>query len=129
MKLAYTAPGSEHVQTERADLASRVFDNPRFILPWMLFLLLVFIFVSIPIRNILLVFWVFGREGYIHQGIRVLPGKPIRFSDGVRVPQELDILTGFGMFMVTMFGVTAALFFALRLYERLFANPQPPTQR
>jgi hypothetical protein len=118
MKLAYTAPGSAHSQTKRTDLASGVFDNPKFILPWMLFLMLVFIFVSIPIQQFLLVLWVYGREGYFHQGIRVLPGKPIRFSDGVRVPQELDILTGFGMFIVTIFGLTIALFFALRLYDR-----------
>jgi hypothetical protein len=80
--------------------------------------------VSIPIQQFLLVLWVYGKEGYFHQGIRVLPGKPIRFSDGVRVPQELDILTGFGMFMVTTFGLTAALFFSLRSFDRLFGKPQ-----
>jgi hypothetical protein len=124
MKLAYTAPGSEQSQTKRTDLASRVFDNPKFILSWMLFVTLIFIFVSIPIQQFLLVLWVYGKEGYFHQGIRVLPGKPIRFSDGVRVPQELDILTGFGMFMVTTFGLTAALFFSLRSFDRLFGKPQ-----
>jgi len=94
-------------------------DDPKFLFPWMLFLFLLEIFVGIPLQHAILVFWVFGREGYFHQGIRVLPGKPVRFSDGVRVPQELDILTGFGMFIVIVFGLTAALMCALSLYERL----------
>jgi hypothetical protein len=68
--------------------------------------------------------WVYGREGYLNQGIRVLPGKPIRFSDGVLVPQELDILTGFGMFCLTTFGLSLALYHALRLYDRAFGKPQ-----
>jgi hypothetical protein len=94
----------------------------------MLFLLLALITVSFPIQRVLLVFWVYGRDGYFHQGIRVLPRKPLRFSDGVLVPQELDILIGAGMFALTTFGLSFALIFALRLYERFARKQQPSAQ-
>jgi hypothetical protein len=122
MRMTYPRSASEDGQTTKpTDLAGRVFNNPNFVFAWIFSLLLLMIFVSIPIQRVLLVFWVYGREGYFHQGIRVLPGKPIRFSDGVRVPQE-DILTGAGMFAVTTFGLSFALFLVLRVYERLFGN-------
>lgn len=125
MKMAYPASEAQNGRaTKPADLASRVFNHPHFVPAWIFFLLLLLIFVSFPIQRILLVLWVYGREGYSHQGIRVLPGKPVRFSDGILVPQEIDIVTGFGMFAVTVFGLSFALFFALRLYERWFGNRQ-----
>ncbi len=123
MKMAYPESGTRDVPaTKPTDLASQVFNHPHFVPAWIFFLLLLLIFVSFPIQRILLVLWVYGREGYFHQGIRVLPGKPVRFSDGILVPQEIDIVTGFGMFAVTVFGLSFALYFALRLYECWFGN-------
>jgi len=115
-------------QLKPADLASRVFENRTFELAWVIFLFLFVIFVSWPIRNALLVCWVYGTDAYLHHGVRVLPGKPIRFSDGTLAHQFTDMVTGFGVFFVTTIGLSVALFFALRFYERHFRKPQPPTQ-
>ena len=110
-------------QPKPLDLASRTFEDRRFQLAWIIFLSLFFILVSWRIRNFLLVCWVYGKDAYFNRGIRVLPGKPIRFSNGERAPQIPDIVTGFGMFFGTVGGLSAALFFALRLYERHFGGP------
>jgi len=122
MKMAYPESGTPSFTTKPTDLASRVFNHPNFAPAWICFLLLLLVFVSFPIQKILLVLWAYGREGYFHQGIRVLPGKPVRFSNGTLVPQEMDMATGFGMFALTVFGLSFALFFALRLYERFCGN-------
>ncbi len=111
---------------EPTELATRVFENRAFTAAWMIFLFLVQILVW-PIHDVLLVCWVYGRDAYFHRGIRVLPGKPIRFSDGILAPQLPDIVTGFGLFFATTLGLSLALFLALRLYERHFAKT--PTQR
>ena len=103
--------------SENTDIASRVFNNRAFQAGWTVFLFIV-ILASWPIRDVLLVFWVYGTDAYFTQGIRVLPGKPIRFSDGKVAPVLPDMLTGFGMFFFTTFGLTLLLFFALRSYER-----------
>jgi len=130
MKFENIATGPTASQVSKpTDLASRVFEHRAFELGWVIFLLLVLTFVSFPIQRVLLVFWVYGRDAYFHHGMRVMPQKPLRFSDGVRVPQELDILTGVGMFLATTFGLSAALFFGLRLYERKFLRPQSSRQR
>jgi hypothetical protein len=130
LKAVYTSSGSVDGPTPRAaDLASRVFENRIFALVWIVFLVLVLTFVGWPIRNALLVCWVYGTDGYFHQGIRVLPGKPIRFSDGSLAPQLADMVTGFGIFVATTLGLSLALFFALRFYDRRFAKPQKPTQQ
>jgi hypothetical protein len=100
------------------DLASRVFENRAFQAAWAIFLFLFVFFVSWPIRNVLLVCWVYGSSAYFHHGVRVLPGKPIRFSNGDFAPQLPDMVTGFGVFFVTVLGLTLLLFFALRLYGR-----------
>jgi len=84
------------------------------------------IFIGWPIRNTVLVCWVYGTEAYFRDGIRVLPGKPIRFSNGALAPQLPDIVTGFGIFLITTLGLSVALFFALRLYERHFLKPAGP---
>jgi len=70
------------------------------------------------VRNIALVCWVYGREAYFHGGIRVLPGKPTRFSTGEPVPQLPDIVTGFSYFIVVALGLSLLLIFGLRAYER-----------
>jgi hypothetical protein len=70
------------------------------------------------IRNMALVIWVLGREAYFRDGVRVLPGKPIRFSTGELAPQLPDMVTGFGYFFIVVFGWTALLSLGRRAYER-----------
>lgn len=107
---------------KHSDLANRTFENPTFALGWVLFLFLFLMFISWPIRNALLVCWVYGREAYSHRGIRVLPGKPIRFSNGFNAPLIPDLVTGFGIFFATTLSLSFGLFFALRLWERIFGT-------
>lgn len=92
-------------------------------------MMLVLTFISFPIQRILVVWLVYGQQAYSKHQIYILPRKPLRFSDGVLVPQHLEILTGAGMFVVTVFGLTLALFFGLRLYERLFGARRTFEQR
>jgi len=104
------------------ELATKMFAKPVFAISWPLFLMFFFVLVSWPIRNIALVVWVYGSHAYFHDGIYVLPGKPIRFSNGVDVPAWPDLVTGFGAFIITTFGLTLLLIFALRFYEKHFAK-------
>ena len=97
-----------------------MFKRPAFILPWLGFLSVVLLFVTWPLRNFALVCWVYGSRAYFRDGVRVLPGKPIRFSTGVEAPTVPDFVTGFGAFIITVLGLTLLLVFALRVYERQF---------
>jgi hypothetical protein len=99
-----------------------VFRNRAFQAGWALLLLIVLSVVSWPIRNALLVWWVYGRDAYLQKGIRVLPGKPIRFSDGTLTPLVPDLVTGFGMFFLTTLGLSLLLIACLRAYERYFSR-------
>ena len=102
------------------DLAARLLGNFYFAISWIACLSLVMNLVSWPIRNVLLVFWVYGKKGYYQDGIRVVSSKPTVFSTGVHAPELPNIVTGFGAFLVTAFGLTLLLIFALRFYERHF---------
>jgi hypothetical protein len=51
--------------------------------------------------------------------LRLLPGKPIRFSTGELAPRWADVATGFGFFAVVVFGLSLVLIFGLRRYERV----------
>lgn len=106
------------------DLAERTFENKAFHLGWAVSLMFIVTFVSFPIQRILLVWLVYGRQAYARHRVYVIPRKPLRFSDGVLVPQHLDVLTGAGMFLLTVFGLTLTLFFGLRLYDRYFGNSE-----
>ena len=112
----------DKLNLQRKHLDERLFKRPEFILPWFAFLTLVLLFVSWPIRNIALVCWVYGSQAYFHDGIRVLPGKPIKFSNGVEAPMLPDLVTGFGAIVITVFGLTILLIFLLRFYERIAKN-------
>ena len=112
-----------HVHDRPTDLATRVFDDRRFQGAWAIFLFLLLIFVTEPLRHVLLVWWVYGKEAYLH-GMRVIPHKPLRFTNGVLVPQLVDLATGFGMFFATTLGLSLALIFALRMYERHSQKPE-----
>ena len=70
------------------------------------------------IRDVLLVWWVHGRDAYFRDGVRVLPGKPTRFSTGELVARWPDIATGFSFLIVVVFGLSILLILGLRLYER-----------
>lgn len=116
---AVDAPdNSTNVPATQPGLATRAFKNRRFQSGWVFSLAAFVIFIAWPIRNTVLVCWVYGTEAYLRDGIRVLPGDPIRFSNGVLAPELPDIVTGFGIFLITTIGLSVALFFALRLYER-----------
>lgn len=104
------------------DLASRLFNNACFSIPWMVFLAIIMDYISWPIRNCVLVCWIYGSDAYFHRGVRVLYGKPYRFSTGELVPTFPDLVTGFGAFIITAFGLTLLMIFILRFYERHFAK-------
>lgn len=108
-----------NLQIAPNDLASRTFENRSFQLAWIIFLFLFLIFVTEPLRHVLLVYWVFGKDAYLH-GLRVIPRKPLHFSNGTLVPQAIDIVTGSGLFFATTLGLSLALFLGLRFYERHF---------
>ena len=95
-----------------------MFAKPYFAISWVVFLGGIFLFVGWPVRNIALVCWVYGSDGYFHKGIRVLSGKPVRFSDGALAPILPDLITGFGAFFIIVGGLTLLAILALRFYER-----------
>ncbi len=98
-------------------LSTRVFAKPPFAIAWAVFLgFLVLQFWWV--RDLFLVWWVYGRDGYFRDGIRVLPGKPIRFSTGELAPQWPDLVTGFAFFFVVVLGLTALLLLGLCLHQR-----------
>jgi len=105
----------------KQDLATRVFKNIYFGMIWLLFLAFALRLVW-PLRNALLVIWVYGSDAYFKQGIRVLAGKPVKFSNGVEAPELPDLATGFGIFIVTVFSLSLLLIYALRLYEKRLAR-------
>jgi hypothetical protein len=80
-------------------LTHRVFGNVWFQIFWALFL--VFLLMRLWwVRDALLVYWVYGSDAYFGLGVRILPGKPIRFSTGALAPVWADMITGFGFFAV-----------------------------
>jgi hypothetical protein len=102
------------------DTAERIFKHSGFTISWVAFLGAFLTFVSWPIRNFFLVCWIYGCHAYFQEGIRVLKGKPVRFSNGVLAPKVPDLVTGFGAFFVTALGLTMLLIFLVRFYERHF---------
>jgi hypothetical protein len=116
-------------QPTKNDLATRVFNNFYFDIAWIIFLALV-VRVVWPLHDMWLVIWVYGRDGYFKQGIRVVSGKPTIFSNGVWAPDFPNMVTGFVVFLTTVFGLSLLLVCALRSYERYFSRkknegPQP----
>jgi hypothetical protein len=98
-------------------LPHRIFGSLWFQIPWILFL--AFLVMRLWwIRDAALVSWVYGSDAY-RDGVRVLPGKPIRFSTGELAPVWPDMVTGFGFFALVVFGLSGALFLSLSLYCRL----------
>ena len=114
-----TMPNNRETQ-HRRDTAERIFSHTGFTIAWVAFLGAFVTFVSWPIRNFFLVCWVYGSQAYFHEGVRVLKGKPIRFSNGELSPTLPDLVTGFGAFFITTIGLTLLLIFIVRFYERHF---------
>ena len=75
-----------------------------------------------PLRNIALVYWVYGRAGYIEKGIRVVGVKHGRFTTGEPLPAIPDMLSGFGTFILA--GFTAMLLAALARHLYFLIVPQ-----
>ena len=100
------------------DLATRLFGKTWFGLIWVTSLAII-LTKFWWIRDAVLVWWVYGRDAYFRDGLRVLPGKPIRFSNGERAPTGPDALTGMVYFFVVALGLTLLLFFAIRFFDRL----------
>lgn len=104
------------------DTAERIFQNTGFTVVWVIFLGAFVGFVSWPIRYRVLVFWNYGRHGYFDEGVRVVPGRPLKFSTGELVPQSHDVATAFGAFFITAIGLTFLLIVMVRLYLRYVAQ-------
>jgi hypothetical protein len=100
------------------DTAERLFSHAGFTIAWVAFLGAFVTFVAWPIRNFLLVCWVYGGQAYFREGIRVLKGKPIRFSTGELAPTLAELVATLGVFFATVIGLTMLLVFAVRYYER-----------
>src|SRR5262245_7905159 len=73
--------------------------------------------VTWPLRNIALVYWVRGSSAY-HEGVRVLGGKPTRFSDGPLAPNLPNFVTGLLAFVVAMSAAFAISWLVYRAYEK-----------
>jgi hypothetical protein len=101
---------------QKQDLSTRLLSG-WFGIVWILFLAVV-VTRFWWIRNAALVWWVRGRDAYFQDGVRVLPGKPTRFSTGELAPQFPDMVTGFAYFIIVTLGLSALLIFGLRVYER-----------
>lgn len=102
---------------QRKHLAARVFSKAWVRIVWIVFLAIVVTRLW-WIRDALLVWWVYGRDAYFRDGVRVLPGKPTRFSTGELAPQWPNIATGFSFIIVVVFGLSILLVLGLRFYER-----------
>jgi hypothetical protein len=74
-----------------------------------------------PLRNIALVCWVRGSGAY-NDGIRVLRGKPTRFSDGQLVPNLPDFVTGLMAFFVAMLAAMLIVWFFSQVYDKCFSR-------
>ena len=87
-------------------------------LPWLVLMGVAMTYIAFPIQRVLLVLWVRGYDAYVHQGIRVLKGKPARFSDGQLVPDFPDFVLAMAMFFIVGIGVTGLYLIFLNRFER-----------
>jgi hypothetical protein len=106
------------LDTQRLPLDHRLLRSGPFAIGWAALLFAFIVFVAWPVRNAALVLWLYGSRAYFHDGVRVLPGKPVMFSTGVEVPLLHDLVTGFAAILLPGLGLTAVLILGLRVYER-----------
>lgn len=102
--------------------AERLFKHTGFTMAWVGFLGAFMTFVSWPIRNAVLVCWDYGSHANFDGGLRVLKGRPLKFSNGEPVPAFHDVVTAFGAFFITAFGLTFLLIMIVRIYECSFTK-------
>ncbi|HTI98368.1 MAG TPA: hypothetical protein VL527_05645 [Dongiaceae bacterium] len=108
------------------DLATRVLSDTKWQLAWMLWLGLIITYVGVPIQRFLIVLWVRGSDAYYQQGIRALPGKPVKFSDGGLVTDLPGFMSGMIVFVFgIMIGLSLLLVFTLRFYDK-HIQQRPP---
>lgn len=74
--------------------------------------------VTWPLRNIALVYWVYGVNGYHAQGIRLLHSKPAIFSNGEPVPSFPDFVTGMAAVLLACFLSYLLVTLVTRIYAR-----------
>ncbi|MFL6590392.1 MAG: hypothetical protein ACJ8M4_09490 [Chthoniobacterales bacterium] len=74
-----------------------------------------------PLRNALLVIWVYGIDGY-SAGIRVLAGKPVKFTTGEYAPTAPDIITAFAAFLLAVVLSLVLIYSITHLYARAIRN-------
>ena len=74
--------------------------------------------VTWPLRNIALVYWVYGPAGYHTQGIRLVKSKPSFFSNGEQPPSFPDFVTGTSAVFGAFFAALAFVTMAKRIYFR-----------
>lgn len=108
----------ETTNQEKEDLATRTVSKPWFGILWII-IMTTLVAKLWWVRDVALVWLVYSRDAYFRDGLRVLPGKPVTFTNGVRAPSGPDALTGFAFFLVVVLGSTLLIVFALKLYERL----------
>ena len=108
-------------------LDHRLLNKGPFAIGWAGVLAAVILLAAWPLRNAVLVLWVYGSRAYFEDGVRVLPGKPIMFSTGVEVPLLHDLVTGLAAILIPALVLTALLILALRAYERRSNNADHET--
>jgi hypothetical protein len=89
---------------------------------WTLLLFVSLVLIFEPVQTFLLVCWNYGRDGYFHRGIRLMPVKPPRFTDGNLVPTYMDFLTGMATFILTTSALTALFILFARLWDKYLKN-------
>ena len=100
----------------------KVVDRFVFSEAWLVVASVVLLFIMWPIRNIALVCWVCGTDAYFDKGIRVLPGKPTKFSNGELVPDLPNFVTGMAAFLITIGLIIVSIQILFRLDIR---RPKP----
>jgi hypothetical protein len=98
-------------QTEFAKL----WANPRISIPWTVVMFLVNITIGVSLQQMLVVLWVKGFDAYFSKGVRVLPIKPAKFSDGMLVPMAPDAIFGLAVFITLSVALAAILVLIARL--------------
>jgi hypothetical protein len=104
-------------KTPQPRLETRLFGSVLFAVPWCISLALL-IRKLWWVRDALLVIWVHGYDAFFVEGLRVLSGKPVRFSNGELAPSVPDFFTGLLFAVVVMFSASFLVVILLRFLER-----------
>lgn len=105
--------------TKNDSLGGFTFRNGNIVIAWISVLVALVTFVGWPIRNIALVCWIYGSKYYFVYGIRVVPGKPVRFSNGELVPKFADVITGLGAIFITFIVFFGASMLMIKIVNQM----------